>query len=325
MQPVTRAERESIAAEWDTLVAADAGVDPFCAASAWQLSFHDAFEPERALWLARADAALVVLAESRRPGARGMLEPLENMWGFGSPLIGPGAAALLAASLRERPRPVLLLGLPAARERLRDLVRPLAGRFRGRSLDPTNRYVASLEGGLEAWLAGRSRAFRRNLRAARRRSESAGIELRRVVDPDPDELSALYAEILSLESRSWKGLAGRGADREPMRSFYAGMLPRLAQAGELRVLLAEQAGRLVGYLYGGLVGRHFRGLQFSFDETVRQLGLGNVLQLEMLRWLCELEAATYDLGGQSSYKARWGEEGGESPSLLLVPDGDFVR
>lgn len=319
MKPVTRAEIEALAPEWDALVAADSDLDPFCARSAWQLCFHDAFEPDRPLWVARSEGALVVLAESRRASAPGLLEPLENMWGFASPLIGRDAAGLLASALCDEPRSVLLLGLSPHSDRLRDLVRPLAGRFAGRTLDPSVRYVAALTGGVDAWLGRRSPAFRRNLRAARRRSEAAGITFRRVSAAADNEVDDLYAQILELESRSWKGLSGRGADLEPMRGFYGGMLPRLARAGELRVLLAEQAGRLVGYLHGGLVGGHFRGLQFSFDETVRQLGLGNMLQLEMLRWLGELGATTYDLGGQSSYKSRWGEEARSSVSLLLQP------
>lgn len=319
LRRVTRDELDTLGPEWDERVADDGDVDPFCSGSAWQLAFHDAFEPERPLWLARSDDGLVVLAESRRPSAPGLLEPLENMWGFASPLIGPGAATLLGHSLARHPRPVLLLGLPTDRRRLRPLVDAVGETFAGRVLSPTERYVASLEGGLEGWLARRSRPFRRSLRSATRRSEAAGVSFRRLRPTTADEVDRLYASLLDVEARSWKGRAGRGTNQEPMRSFYAGMLPRLAVADALRGVVAERSGRLVGYLYGGLIGRRFRGLQFSHDEALRAVGLGNVLQLEMLRWLCEAGATHYDLGGQSSYKARWGEAGPESVSILLRP------
>lgn len=319
LRRVTRDELDELASEWDERVSADGDVDRFCSGSAWQLAFHDAFEPERPLWLARSDDGLVVLAESRRPRAPGLLEPLENMWGFASPLIGAGAGTLLGRSLARDPRPVLLLGLPIDRRRLRPLVDALGDTFSGRVLSPTERFVASLEGGLEGWLARRSRTFRRSLRGATRRSEAAEVSFRRLRPTSADEVDRLYASLLEVEARSWKGRAGRGTDQEPMRSFYAGMLPRLGAAGALRGVVAERAGHLVGYLYGGLVGRHFRGLQFSYDEELRAVGLGNVLQLEMLRWLCEEGATHYDLGGQSSYKARWGEAGPESLSIFLRP------
>lgn len=321
MQRVTRAELEALAPDWDAFAVRDPGLDPFCSRSAWQLAFHDAFEPERELWCARTEDSLVVLAESRRPSAPGLLEPLENMWGFGSPLIGPTATALLADALAERPRAVLLLGLPADRSRWAPLAGRLAGRYLARALEPTHRFVASLAGGLEGWLSRRTVSFRRNLRQAERRASAVGVRLERLAGPSDDELETLYATVLDVEARSWKGRAGRGADRDPMRSFYAGLWPRLARRGQLRLIVAEHAGRAVGYLHGARVGDHFRGLQFSFDADWRGVGLGNVLQLEMLRWLCEDGALTYDLGGESAYKSRWAESAPPLLGLLLQPRG----
>ena len=319
MERVEREDLEALADEWDALAADDAGVDPFCARSAWPLAYHDAFEPDRPLHLIRREGALVVLAESRRHEGAGLLEPLENMWGFASPLIGHGAAGLLADALLEGPRPVLLLGLPTERARLRPLAERLRGAYGARALEPTSRFVASLEGGLDGWLGRRSASFRRGLRASERRAEAEGIDLRRIEPSDREAALRLYDRMLDVERRSWKGRSGRGVDQEPMRGFYAELLPRLADRGELRIVLAERDGQLVGYLHGGLVRGHFRGLQFSFDAAHQQVGLGNRLQLEMLRWLCDEGALRYDLGGQSAYKARWGEQQWESLSLLIQP------
>jgi hypothetical protein len=332
MHRVSRAELEEWAPAWDAVASADAAVDAFCARSAWQLAFHDAFEPGRSLLAARDDTGVVVLAESHRAAAPGLLEPLENMWGFACPLAGAGAPALLARALIAAPRPVLLLGLPREPRRWAELGSILEGRFGARRLEPTERYVASLEGGFEGWLGRRSPSFRRNLRQSLRRVAAAGISFRRVRLPGPDAgsggtgagddaLARLYAAVLDVEGRSWKGRAGRGADREPMRSFYAGLWPRLAREGSLRVLLAERSGVPVGYLHGALVGRHFRGLQFSFDDAWRPCGLGNALQAEMLRWLVDEGARSYDLGGQSDYKARWAERAEPLLGVLLVPLG----
>ncbi|MCH2184380.1 GNAT family N-acetyltransferase [Myxococcota bacterium] len=323
MDPTTREELEQFAPEWDRLVAAGGEADPFCGRSAWALAFHDAFEPARPLYWSRSDTGCIVLAESRRPNSTGLLEPLENMWGFGSPLIGSEANSLLAEALDRQPRPVLLLGAPSRGEALRRFVELFYERAHLKRLEPTIRYVASLEGGLDAWLARRSASFRRNLRSAVRRSQRAGVTFRRIMPTPATDLDSLYLNLLDVESRSWKGRVGEGVDQEPMRSFYAGLLPRLRDSGALRMILAEREGRLMGYLYGGIVDSHFRGLQFSFDERLRSIGLGHLLQLEMLGWLTESGVRTYDLGGQSTYKARWAEETRVSENLLILPRSPF--
>ena len=119
--------------------------------------------------------------------------------------------------------------------------------------------------------------------------------------------AAAHARTLAVEERSWKSAGGNGVDRGPMCAFYRRMLPRLAARKALRVVFARRRGEDVGYLVGGLAGELFRGLQFSFDERLRALGLGNVLQLEAIDALTQEGVALYDLGGQSEYKARWGE------------------
>jgi CelD/BcsL family acetyltransferase involved in cellulose biosynthesis len=319
MKRVSRSQLEEYADSWDAALRRDPAVDPHCSGSAWQLAYHDAFAPDRALWLAHEGADLVVLAE-RAGGPTGvMLEPLESMWGFASPLIGEGAARLLARALQDRPASLLLLGLSLDRQRLAPLVKALSGRYAARALPPTTRRVASLAGGVDGWLARRRASFRRNLRAAVRRVENAGIAFRYWTSVEKGELDTLYARVLEIEGQTWEAAHDNAADRDPMRSFYAGMWPRLAARGELRVLLAEHEGRPVGYVHGGVRGVHYRGLQVSFDDAMRPLSLGNVLQLEMIRRLCDEGVQGYDLGAQNEYKTRWAEPGLTTFGLLLQP------
>lgn len=319
MQRVDRTDLEELAPLFDAAVEADTAVDPICTRSAWQLSFHDAFSPDRPLWFAQADDAWVWLAETVSEGAGAYLEPLENLWGFASPVVGEDAMWLLAEGLKASHMPALLLGLPMDPSRLAPLASILAGDWGARTLEPTTRFVASLEGGLDGWLSRRSRSFRRNLRGLERRVADSGIEFERIVAASPDEVDALYQGVLRIEARTWKSATGNGADTGSMRRFYAGMWPRLAAAGELRLLLARRDGHAVGYLHGARVGSRFRGLQVSFDESERELGLGNALQLEMLRWLCEDGALSYDLGSYSDYKSRWAEEGLQTQGLIVRP------
>ena len=53
MFQVTRSELESVAANCDLLVEKDPALDPFCSRTAWQLSYHDAFSPQRPVWFAQ--------------------------------------------------------------------------------------------------------------------------------------------------------------------------------------------------------------------------------------------------------------------------------
>jgi hypothetical protein len=339
MQQISLDELDAFSSEWDAKVDRDGSVDGFCSRSAWQIAFARAFAPERTFWLAHRGDSMAVLAER----ADGVLEPLENMWGFGAPLIGAEAGGLLGPWLLARPRPALLLGLPGDKERLMGLLEPLAGAYDFQVLAPTTRFVARLDGGLDedldedldggldegldegldgtlaAWLAGRSPSFRRNLRAARRRVEAEAIEFRWVEGVPGEVMHELYRGVLDVEARSWKGVQGAGAATGPMETFYRELWLRLGSRGQLRVLLAERGGVAVGYLHGGCVGDRFRGLQFSFDHAHARAGLGNVLQYEAIGRLAQAGIRRYDLGAFSDYKGRWGDEGLQTLGLVLRP------
>ncbi len=324
MHRLGRTEFERSMAEYDCAVAADPAIDGFCSRSAWILSFHAAFHPSAALHVASEGRAFAALAAVDEPELGVVLQPLEAMWGFASPLVGEGSCELLRQLLEDSAaggsrRPLLLTGVPAARSRLEPLLRMLDADFALRPLRETVRFQASLDGGVDGWLGRRSTEFRRNLRAARRRAHAAGVVFESATPRDATETAAVYARVLAIERHSWKTETGNGVERGPMREFYARMLPQLAARGALRVLVATRDGRDVGYLYGGIAGELFRGLQFSFCEEARGLGLGNALQAEMLERLCAEGIATYDLGSKSEYKRRWAEPGLISLALLARP------
>jgi hypothetical protein len=330
MERLTIEEFEASRAAFDAQVETDPQIDRYCSRSEWILPFHRAFRPEQDLCLHRSGSSFVALASNHHPEFGHYLEALECMWGFGCPLVGPQAVALLAEILTrwsDPPlgTPVLLTGIPLTGDLPLQLGRKLHDFYRLRVVDIVTRYVASLEGGIDDYLSRRSPAFRRNLRSARRGVSDAGIRFRRVGRIPASEMPQLYRRILEIERRSWKASTGNGVDRGSMKEFYQDMLPRLAQRDGLRVIIAERGGSDVGYIHGAVVGDHYRGLQFSFDQRLSKLSLGNVLQYEMLQWLCRDGCATYDLGSQSAYKRRWAEEGLATATLLLRPERGETR
>ena len=64
-------------------------------------------------------------------------------------------------------------------------------------------------------------------------------------------------------------------------------------------------------LTGGMAGATYRGQQFSYDEKWRSASIGNIMQLEQIKWLCEEGAKRYDmgplLGYGMGYKSHWTE------------------
>lgn len=303
--------------------AADAtpGIDAFCSRLAWVGAFHRAFGHGRELAVFGSGDSFVALARATWAPGRAGLEPLENMWGFACPLLGPEAAAMLAelgsAGGPLARQAIWLAGLPADPDALRSRIAPLRG-WSGREIGRTERCVASLAGGREGFLSRRSGAFRRNLRAASRRLDARGIRFERI-RVEPERCGPLYERVLAIERSSWKADTGNGADRGPMAAFYRAMWPRLAARGALRLLIARDAeGRDVGYLHGGALGLRFRGLQFSFDDALRALGLGNALQLELIDWLAQEGFELYDLGSRSAYKQRWAERVELTRALLVA-------
>jgi CelD/BcsL family acetyltransferase involved in cellulose biosynthesis len=304
VQLLDRTALERCAAEYDACVAADRLVDPFCTRSDWLLPFHEAFHPRHRIRGAREGDSFVLL-QSHGP----LLAPLESMWSFPSPLVGPGAVDLLARFIDgegEDARYVQLAGLAPRSRRTESLLRALAPTHDLAHLSTTVRRVALLDD-LDGFLARRSSKLRASLRAAQRRVAAAGVEFESLEPSNAGDADRAYARVLAVEARSWKSRTDNGVDRGAMREFYARMFPRLAARRALRLLFARRGGEDVGYLSGGLAGATFRGLQFSFDDSLRRLGLGNVLQLEMIARLVRERVTAYDLGAESEYKTRWAE------------------
>jgi GNAT acetyltransferase-like protein len=264
---------------------------------------------------ARSGGSFVLLTS-----ADGVLQPLEAMWGFASPLVGADSPALFAELCEARgngmPRELLYLsGLPPRGARLRALILRLDRHYALGVGALTERFVARLDD-VDGFLSRRSAKFRAGLRAAQRRVRAAGISFESLAPESLESAEAAYARVLAVERTSWKAGTDNGVDRGPMCAFYGRMFPRLAARGALRVLFARCGGADVGYLSGGMAGSGFRGLQFSFDDRLRTLGLGNVLQLEMIARLCAARVTSYDLGSGSEYKARWAEL--RVPTVALV-------
>lgn len=308
---------------FDAAVLATPGIDHFCSSSAWIQPAHSAFHAEDEVIAAKLGDGFLALTRGQAPGLGPFLAPLEAMWGLACPLVGAHptplarAAADLVSTLPDW-RLLWLSGLLRDGPLFTSLARALS-RHELRLGPVTQRFRASLDGGFDGWLGRRSALFRKRLRAALRLAER-DLDFEWLAAPPGSRVEAelLFARIHAVETRSWKGLDGTGFVAGDMRRFYELMVPELAAAGRLRVLFARQNGEDVGVCFGGVLAGTYRGLQNSFDDRFRDHSLGNVLQAETIRRLCDEGVGTYDLGSGMDYKARWAEEIFETTALLVL-------
>ena len=313
---------------WTDLASRCGRPDPFCCTPAWQLAFHDAFAPSRPLFFQMEEENLLAFAQMQLSNGIPVLTPLETEWISGAPLLGPESDELLLAAL---PRiralfngalPCILIG---GMEKDSPVLQRLLSLREFRVIEQPESWQrsASLEGGMDGYLSRRSGNFRAKMKKAKRRAEENGIVFERHVPGSMEEADRLYARMLAVEERSWKGMERCGMTVPPSREFYQIMMRRLARNGCGRVMFAVQDGRDVGFIFGGLAGAFYRGQQFSYDNALRPLSIGDLLQLEQLSWLCGEGVRRYDMGMSDhpsmKYKEHWAELEHSQHAWLLLP------
>ncbi|MBA2542905.1 MAG: GNAT family N-acetyltransferase [Deltaproteobacteria bacterium] len=308
--------------DFDAEVARTPKIDRFCSTTAWILPASSALMPPRAPFTLRGKAGYFAAMRGVHAAGFPYIEPVELAWGLAAPLIGADADALVeevVAMLAGRRdwQLAILSGHTIDGPQRRALERVLPPRWEQRRGTPTIRHVASLDGGIDGFLARRSRDLRKSIRKSLRAAESAGVEFAHV-RAGPDEAIALYERIQRVEARSWKATDGVGISQGAMRAFYAEMLPRLCARGEQRTLFARSGGEDIGYVLGAVLEGEYRGLQFSYNDAFSHLGVGGLLQYNQVVALCDEGVGRYDLGTEMDYKRRWAEEIVETEMLVLV-------
>ncbi len=319
MEPIDLA---AYADDFDREVAHTPAIDRFCSSSAWILAATAALMPPRAPFSFRGQAGYFAAMRGVHPAGFPYVEPVELAWGLAAPLIGADPAALVAEvvpllAARRDWQLAIFSGMTVTGPQRRALDATLPARWERRRGQPTIRHVASLEGGVDGFLARRSRDLRKSLRKSLRAAQDAGMQFESVRASE-SEAAALYERIQAIEARSWKSREGVGIHTGPMRAFYGAMLPRLCALGQQRTIFARLGDRDVGYILGAVMVGEYRGLQFSYDADLAQYGIGGLLQYQQVVELCAEGIARYDLGTEMDYKRRWAEEIMETEMLVIV-------
>lgn len=280
--------------------------------------------PDRELIVREVPGSLVAFADQQAWDPGRIFGPVESGWMFGCPLLGPDSVELLDDLLGEfearadGPSPRFYIsGLVPDGKLIRALIDRLGSRFIFFQGPSENLCNASLEGGLDGYLSRRSASHRRGLSTQARRVAERGVTFERHLPKDSAEAAQLYARMLAVETASWKGIDECGMTVEPSRTYYDCMLRRLAASGTGRVMFARHGERDIGYIFGGLAGHIYRGQQFSYAADWKSFSIGNLLQVELIKWLCEEHIVRYDMGPVMDYKKHWTENNYPITTVVL--------
>lgn len=316
-------------ATWERAAVSTNQADPFCCTPTWQMAFHDAFGPMRRLLITARSNSLVAFAEYMSLQGDTYLTPIEPHWFFGCPLLGKDAVEMLDAMMGDIeklyapafPR-IIISGIRPGGVLSRRLIRTFADRFALYLHSSGVQCAASLDRGVDGYLSRRSGNHRKKLRKQRRLASAQGVCFERVTPASFEEAEKTYGRMIAVELSSWKGIGKCGMAETPAREFYDSMIKRLASAQAGRVIFARQGDRDIGFIFGGTAGRTYRGQQFSYDEEWKHYSIGNLMQMEQIKWLCEEGARRYDMGPltgpRMGYKSHWTEKRIKHQTWILV-------
>lgn len=314
MQPTSFTEIET---EFDALigdVAASLRIDPVCSTSRWIVPAASAFAASAEPRVYASPAGFAAFLEHDTPNGP-VLTGFDSIWGFGAPLVGADATALVAEfSALVASLDFYALSLPGI-----DAAGPLFPALQTMSpagfTDTADRMVADLSDGYDGWLGRRSPRFRRSLRAAVNRAEREGLRVETLGSAD---VETAVSRLLAIEAHSWKTHEGSGLIGTDLGWFTQLMARRFAAKNGLRAHVAVLDGRDVGYVIGGAIGSRYRGFQQSFVDDLRHLSIGKVLQAHNIEQCANDGVVAYDMGMHMAYKESYTDRVESTISLIFA-------
>jgi CelD/BcsL family acetyltransferase involved in cellulose biosynthesis len=173
-------------------------------------------------------------------------------------------------------------------------------------------FILALDSSYEAFLASRSGKFRNYLRRKNRAVEESGQikVLRAGRDLDLDQA---YADLLSIEERSWKHAHGTAISAVPhQRLYYRTLSAGALERGRLHLVLMYLNDRPIAFDLGIKHDDRYYYLKTSFDEEFRRLSPATVLRAHLVETLIgegvhslDFPAEPYQWEEQWTDQLRW--------------------
>lgn len=144
--------------------------------------------------------------------------------------------------------------------------------------------LIQIEGSWPAYLAGRSKNHRHQIRnIARRADQLGGVSLERYEAVSPHAVEPLLRECFELEAAGWKGRTnGAVLSDHAAWNYFVRQACGLAETWQLALAVLRHKGHAIAFEYGWQA-RGVRGvLKIGYDETYARLSPGQLLRARLL-------------------------------------------
>lgn len=178
-----------------------------------------------------------------------------------------------------------------------------------------------IEGTWETFFDSRPRNLKRSLRSKEKKLLKTG-EMKIEHCTDATSSASIMPELIALGDRSWKARGGRAIGSQPeSRQFYSLLAEAFGRQGQVSIWLLRINGVPAAFEFHLVREKLVQALRAEFDEKYRDLGVGSILDKEIVKSLFESGFKEYDMGGESDfYKLRWTEETRQHSELLVFRD-----
>jgi CelD/BcsL family acetyltransferase involved in cellulose biosynthesis len=164
--------------------------------------------------------------------------------------------------------------------------------------------VVDLRKGYEAYRAGLSSHYRRNLNQKARKIAATGFTVEGVQQTQGVEtLEACIPRMIGINEASYKLQGQRLADRH--RGFLADVVRRFGARGMLRLPILSIGGQDAAFILGVLERGCFYDITLAYDESFAKLSPGAFLMQEALQHLAAAGVHTLVSHGAHEYKKHW--------------------
>jgi hypothetical protein len=143
-----------------------------------------------------------------------------------------------------------------------------------------------------------SKGFRQNLRTAHNKLKSKKVDF--VSARNPDDLLALYPDLLKVESSGWKGAQGTSVLKQPVvDSFLRHLISNFGPIGGCEIHIMKIEARPVAVLFCIVVNNICYILKTGYDEAFSNLSPGHLI----VEYLIKTRGATGTLNIVTPYNA----------------------
>ena len=168
----------------------------------------------------------------------------------------------------------------------------------------------------EAFGKTRSKNFRRTVKRKVSAAEEAGLTIRRIINPSPEEIRDTVGRV---SRESWQGRRGVALAATDEGARFYDAVARTTGEFDIDLGVLEAGGRCIGYLLGVRQDRVFHAFDTGFLPSYAEHSPGSLLHYRMLELLCDGTVAEFNFGHAHDYKERF------DPSYRAKVELDFYR